>query len=39
MGSRSAEHPLDFDYRIKPGRNQQSSAQAISRMLGIAASQ
>lgn len=38
MGSRSAEHPLDFDYRIKPGRNQESNAQAISRMLGIAAS-
>jgi hypothetical protein len=38
MGSKSAEHPLDFDYRIKPGRNQQSNAQAISRMLGIAIS-
>jgi DNA mismatch repair ATPase MutS len=38
MGSRSAEHPLDFDYRIKPGRNQQSNAQAISKMLGIATS-
>jgi hypothetical protein len=37
MGSRSAEHPLDFDYRIKPGRNQHSNAQAISRMLGVAA--
>jgi hypothetical protein len=36
MGSRSAEHPLDFDYRIKPGRTTQSNAQAISRMLGIA---
>jgi DNA mismatch repair ATPase MutS len=37
MGSRSAEHPLDFDYRIKPGRAEQSNALAISRMLGIAA--
>jgi DNA mismatch repair ATPase MutS len=36
MGSRSAEHPLDFDYCIKPGRNRQSNAQAISRLLGIA---
>lgn len=36
MGSRTADHPLDFDYRIKPGRNSQSNAQAISRMLGIA---
>jgi DNA mismatch repair ATPase MutS len=35
MGSRSAEHPLDFDYRIKPGRSEQSNALAISRMLGI----
>jgi hypothetical protein len=35
MGSRSAEHPLDFDYRIKPGRAEQSNALAISRMLGI----
>jgi hypothetical protein len=39
MGSRSAEHPLDFDYRIKPGCNQQSNAQAIARMLGIGKSQ
>lgn len=35
MGSKSPDHPLDFDYRIKPGRNQQSNAQAISRLLGI----
>jgi hypothetical protein len=26
---------LDFDYRIKPGRAEQSNALAISRMLGI----
>lgn len=36
MGSRSAEHPLDFDYRIKPGRAERSNALAISIMLGIA---
>ena len=35
MGSRSAEHPLDFDYRIKSGRADQSNARAISRMIGI----
>jgi hypothetical protein len=35
MGSRSPEHSLDFDYRIKPGRADQSNALAISRMLGI----
>jgi DNA mismatch repair ATPase MutS len=35
MGSRSAEQPLDFDYRVKPGRAEQSNALAISRMLGV----
>jgi DNA mismatch repair ATPase MutS len=37
MGSRSAEHPLDFDYRIKPGHSEQCNARAIARMLGIVA--
>jgi DNA mismatch repair ATPase MutS len=35
MESRSAELPLDFDYRVKPGLTKQSNALAISRMLGI----
>ncbi len=39
MASRSAEHPLDFDYRIKPGRAEQSNALAISTMVGIAVPQ
>lgn len=35
MCSRSGNDPLDFDYKLKPGPNRQSSAAAIARMAGV----
>ena len=35
MSSPDDADPLAFDYRLKPGVNRSSSAQAIIRMLGL----
>ena len=35
MASPDADDPLAFDYRLKPGPNTSSSAQAILRLLGL----
>jgi DNA mismatch repair ATPase MutS len=35
MGSRDDSGPLDFDYLVKPGVTNQSSALAIARLAGV----
>ena len=35
MESRDADDPLDFDYVVKPGVTEQSSALAIARVAGV----
>ena len=36
MGSRIDSDPMDFDYLLKPGITNQSSALAIARLAGVA---
>ena len=36
MGSKDESDPMNFDYRLKPGAIQQSSALAIVRLAGVA---
>ena len=35
MGSRAEHDPMDFDYRLKAGVNQEANALAIARMAGV----
>jgi DNA mismatch repair ATPase MutS len=36
MGSKDNDHPMNFDYLLKPGVTHQSSALAIARLAGVA---
>ena len=35
MGSATADAPMDFDYRLKPGITNEANALAIARMAGV----